>query len=140
MTLRVKKNAIIVTSIVVLFVKLINKIFDKTIIVKTIINRSTTFSFFNIIRFLIIIQINIIRIKTLTIIKNINIAISIDNSISKVNRNDNLSRLHCNCLIRVNFYKSRSKTRQIRKIKLSINKSQTLKKIINRVIKKQKLM
>ena len=137
MTLRVKKNAIIVTSIVVLFVKLINKIFDKTIIVKTIINRSTTFLFFNTIRFSNIIH---IKIKTLIIIiKNINIATQIDNqTISKINNNrDNLSRLHYNCLIRVNFFKSRSKTRQIRKIN-SINKSQTLKKIINLVITNQK--
>ena len=102
MILRVKKNAIIVTSIVFLFVKLINKIFDKTIIVKTIINRSTTFMLFNIIYFSNIIH---IKIKTfIIIIKNINIVTQINNqTILKIN--NRLSRLHYNCLIRVNFYK-----------------------------------
>ena len=111
MILRVKKNAIIITLIVVQFVKSINKILNKTIIVKTIINRSTTFMFFNIIRFSNIIH---IKIKTLIIIiKNINIAIQINNqTILKINNNrDNLSRLYYNCLIRVNLFKSRSKTR-----------------------------
>ena len=121
------------TLIVVQFVKSINKILNKTIIVKTIINYLTTFMLFNIIRFSNIIY---ITIKTLIIIiKNISIAIQINNqTILKINNNrDNLSRLYYNCLIRVNLFKSRLKTRQIRKIN-SINKNQTLKKIINRVI------
>ena len=102
MTLRMKENAIIVTSIVVLFVKSINKIFDKTVIVKTIINRSTTFMFFNTIR---LSNITHIKIRTLIIIiKNINIATQIDNqTILKID--NRLSRLHYSCLIRVNFYK-----------------------------------
>ena len=138
MTLRVKKNAIIVTSIVVLLVKSINKIFDKTVIVKTVINRSTTLMLFNTIRFSNIIH---IKIKTLIIIiRNISIAIQIDNqTISKINNSSgSLSRLHYSCLIRVNFFKSRSKTRQIRKVS-SINKSQTLKEIINLVITNSEL-
>ena len=132
-----KKNAIIVTSIVVLLVKSINKILDKTIIVKTTINRSTTFMLFNIIRLSNTIH---IKIKTLIIIiKNISIATQINNqTISEIGSNrDSLSRLHYNCLIRVNFFKSRSKTRQIRKIS-SVNKSQTLKKIISHVVTNSK--
>ena len=77
-----------------------------------------------------------IRIRTfIIIIKDINIAIQIDNqTISEISSSrDNLSRLHYNYLIRVNFFKLRSKTRQIRKVN-SINKNQTLKKVVNRVM------
>ena len=110
----------IVIAIVVQIVKSINKIHDKTTIDKTIIHRSTTFSFFIffIIRFRIIIQIKI----QFTIIKNINIAILINFQTSKINRNSFLF-LRSNCLSIVNFYDSQSKTRQIRKIKIRQNKT-----------------
>ena len=123
----VKKKTIVSTSVIAIvaqIVKSVNKIHDKTTIDRTIIHRSTTFSLFIFftIRFRIIIQIKI----QLTIIKNINIAISIDFQTLKINRSL-LLRLLNNCLSIVNFCDSSSKTCQIRKIK--IRQSKTLKNL-----------
>ena len=62
----------VITAIVVSIVKLVSKIHDKVTIVKTIIRRSMI-----IIRFSTIISI-LINKTQLTIIKNINIAVTID--------------------------------------------------------------
>ena len=88
-------------TIVVLIVKSINKTYNKISIVKTIIYRSTTFSLYTfIIRFSIIIQIKIL----FTIIKNINIAITIDNqTTSKINNNFLFLILFRNCRSFVNY-------------------------------------
>ena len=112
-------NVIIVISIV----KLISKIHDKITIVKTIIYRSTTLSFYIfIIRFSIIIQVKIL----FTIIKNINIVITIDNqTTSKINNSFLLLILFRNCRSFVNYCNWSTKTRQIRKIKTLIDRLQS---------------
>ena len=88
-------------TIVVLIVKSINKTYNKISIVKTIIYRSTTFSLYTfIIRFSIIVQIKIL----FTIIKNINIAITINNQTTlKINNNFLFLILFCNCRSFVNY-------------------------------------
>ena len=125
MTFAMKKKTSVTTIVIVaLIVKSINKTHDKTTIDKTIIHRSTTFSLF--IFFIIRLRV-IMRIKIqLTIIKNINIAISIDFQTSKINRSSFLL-LRNSCLSIVNFCDLQSKTRQIRKIK--IRQSKTLKNL-----------
>ena len=95
----IKIETIAINKIDVLIVKSINSI-DKITIV-TIIHRSTTFMFFV---FIILFLIIILRIQ-FTIIRNINIAITIDNqTTSKINNNNLFLFQHFNCLLHVNFY------------------------------------